>query len=95
MILTCDALVAAPLDVHAASPPSIPFLQPAAAVTRKILTHPSYVQAKRLSIYISMPTGELRTDDLVKDALENGKPATEASDLKCLSTRSVSARCTF
>lgn len=44
-----------------------------AAVTRKVLQHPWYQQAQRLSIYISMPTSELRTDAIVLDALAQGK----------------------
>lgn len=34
---------------------------------------PQYQNAKRLSIYLSMPKGELRTDGLVRHALESGK----------------------
>jgi len=43
------------------------------AVTDKILAHKDYINAKRLSIYISMPTAELRTDELVKQALRDNK----------------------
>lgn len=32
-----------------------------------------YQQAQRISIYLSMPTGELQTDGLIRDALGSGK----------------------
>ncbi|KAH8804963.1 hypothetical protein F5884DRAFT_797952 [Xylogone sp. PMI_703] len=32
-----------------------------------------YVQAKRIGVYLSMPTGEIQTDSIVRDALRNGK----------------------
>lgn len=38
-------------------------------VIAKILQHPIYKRAKRLSVYISMPTSELRTDAIIQDAL--------------------------
>ncbi|CAD6571094.1 MAG: hypothetical protein CYPHOPRED_004300 [Cyphobasidiales sp. Tagirdzhanova-0007] len=44
-----------------------------AAVTARVLAHPSYIAADRLSIYISMPTSELRTDDIVRHALSSHK----------------------
>lgn len=34
---------------------------------------PAYKDAKRLSIYLSMPNGELSTREIVRDALESGK----------------------
>jgi hypothetical protein len=42
-------------------------------VTRKILDSSWYSTAQNLCVYLNMPHGELRTDDLVKHALENGK----------------------
>ena len=38
-----------------------------------ILSLPQYAQAKRLSIYLSMPKSEAQTDLLVQHALKNGK----------------------
>lgn len=38
-----------------------------------ILSLPQYQKATRLSIYLSMPQGELRTDAIVRDALDKGK----------------------
>ena len=38
-----------------------------------ILSHPRYKAAKRLSIYLSMPTAEVQTDTIVRNALERGK----------------------
>lgn len=34
---------------------------------------PEYKSAKRISVYLSMPTGEISTKGIVKDALEQGK----------------------
>lgn len=38
-----------------------------------ILALPSYQNATRLSVYLCMPKGELRTDDIVKHALQQNK----------------------
>jgi 5-formyltetrahydrofolate cyclo-ligase len=38
-----------------------------------ILSLPQYKDATRVSIYLSMPTGEAQTDLLVRDALKSGK----------------------
>ncbi|KAE9967034.1 hypothetical protein BLS_004173 [Venturia inaequalis] len=38
-----------------------------------LLTIPEYTSSKTISIYLSMPTAEVQTSFLVKDALENGK----------------------
>ncbi|KAK9899974.1 hypothetical protein P389DRAFT_165071 [Cystobasidium minutum MCA 4210] len=43
------------------------------AVTKKILNDPIYQRAKRISIYISLPTSELRTDAIIQDALSQNK----------------------
>ena len=53
-------------------PPPLVRPRTAAAVTRKVLQHPWYQQAQRLSIYVSMPSSELRTDAIVLDALGQG-----------------------
>ncbi|QIX00958.1 hypothetical protein AMS68_006475 [Peltaster fructicola] len=39
----------------------------------KLLTLAQYQQAKSLSVYLSMPTGEASTDLIVRDALQAGK----------------------
>ncbi|KAH8656204.1 hypothetical protein BGZ60DRAFT_472849 [Tricladium varicosporioides] len=40
----------------------------------KTLTHfKPYQNAKRVGVYLSMPTGEIQTDAIVRHALENGK----------------------
>ncbi|KAK4544144.1 hypothetical protein LTR36_004642 [Oleoguttula mirabilis] len=38
-----------------------------------ITSLPQYRDAKRISVYLSMPTGEARTDAIVRDALDGGK----------------------
>jgi 5-formyltetrahydrofolate cyclo-ligase len=38
-----------------------------------VLALPQYQNARRLSIYLSMPHGEARTDKILRDALEKGK----------------------
>jgi len=43
-----------------------------AAVFRKLVEHPSYVRAKRISLYLHMDD-EVRTLDVLKHALEAGK----------------------
>ena len=43
------------------------------AVTAKVLAHPAYQNATRLSVYISMPKGELRTDAIVRHALDQSR----------------------
>lgn len=42
-------------------------------VQAKLLTLPEYKQANRLSIYLSMPKGEIFTRAIVLDALQEGK----------------------
>ncbi|GAB7364814.1 hypothetical protein MBLNU230_g5609t1 [Neophaeotheca triangularis] len=41
--------------------------------TDRLLSLPEYVKSKSLSIYLSMPTGELQTTQLLSSALEAGK----------------------
>ena len=45
------------------------YLLKATTVTSRVLTHPSYLNAKRISVYLSMPTSELRTDEIMRHAL--------------------------
>lgn len=45
----------------------------AVAVTKKVLGLPEYQNATRLSIYLSMPSGEVSTSSIVRDALNHGK----------------------
>ncbi|QSZ33777.1 hypothetical protein DSL72_005348 [Monilinia vaccinii-corymbosi] len=47
-------------------------MQSTAALHRLINFKP-YQQAKRIGIYLAMPTGELQTDAIVRHALESGK----------------------
>lgn len=45
----------------------------AANATKTLLSMPEYKAARRISIYLSMPGGELSTSSIVRDALEQGK----------------------
>ena len=42
------------------------------SVVRKLLEHPSYVEARSLSLYLNMDD-EVRTLDVLKHALDSGK----------------------
>ncbi|KAL3471846.1 hypothetical protein BJX99DRAFT_236690 [Aspergillus californicus] len=42
-------------------------------VASKLLALPEYQKAKRIGVYLSMPTGELSTTAIVQDALKNHK----------------------
>jgi 5-formyltetrahydrofolate cyclo-ligase len=42
-------------------------------VTRALLSMPEYQNAKRISVYLSMPSGEISTRSIVHDALKQGK----------------------
>ncbi|KAF7921396.1 hypothetical protein BELL_0079g00160 [Botrytis elliptica] len=44
-----------------------------AAVLHRLINFKPYQQAKRIGIYLAMPTGELQTDAIVRHALESGK----------------------
>lgn len=41
--------------------------------TASLLAMPEYRAAKRISVYLSMPTGEINTSGIVRDALAKGK----------------------
>ncbi|KAL8756343.1 MAG: hypothetical protein Q9199_003000 [Rusavskia elegans] len=43
------------------------------AATETLLSLPEYQSAKRISVYLSMPKGELSTRAIVTEALQNGK----------------------
>jgi 5-formyltetrahydrofolate cyclo-ligase len=45
----------------------------ASNVFNTLVTLPEYVAAKRISVYLSMPTGEVSTIPIVHDALDRGK----------------------
>ena len=45
----------------------------ASSAVRALLALPQYKSAKRLSVYLSMPTGEVATSEIVHDALKSGK----------------------
>ncbi|ORX98127.1 hypothetical protein BCR34DRAFT_607045 [Clohesyomyces aquaticus] len=40
---------------------------------KTLLSMPEYTTAKRISVYLSMPSGEISTSGIVRDALEQGK----------------------
>ncbi|WEW59578.1 5-formyltetrahydrofolate cyclo-ligase family protein [Emydomyces testavorans] len=42
-------------------------------VTKLLLSLPEYQAAKRLSVYLAMPSGEIQTADIVRDAFSKGK----------------------
>ena len=42
-------------------------------VFEKLIKLQPYMEAKRLGVYLSMPAGEIRTDAIVRHALESGK----------------------
>ncbi|KAH8691487.1 putative 5-formyltetrahydrofolate cyclo-ligase [Talaromyces proteolyticus] len=42
-------------------------------VTNKLFTLPEYLNAKRISVFLSMPYGEISTTRIVQDALARGK----------------------
>ncbi|KAL7006691.1 hypothetical protein EMMF5_003858 [Cystobasidiomycetes sp. EMM_F5] len=44
-------------------------------VIKKILQHPWYTNAKRVSVYTSMPHSELQTDKIIHDALTTSHPS--------------------
>jgi 5-formyltetrahydrofolate cyclo-ligase len=46
---------------------------PGSAVFKSILNFRPYQEAKRIAIYLSMPTGEIQTDAIVRHALGSGK----------------------
>jgi 5-formyltetrahydrofolate cyclo-ligase len=45
----------------------------ASAAVKTLLGMPEYKAAKRISVYLSMPSGEISTTKIVHDALEQGK----------------------
>lgn len=44
-----------------------------AQITAQILHHESFLNATRVSIYVSMDKGEVQTEELCRKALESGK----------------------
>ncbi|KAI1980093.1 hypothetical protein LOZ53_004747 [Ophidiomyces ophidiicola] len=42
-------------------------------ITKGLLSLPEYQAAKRLSIYLAMPSGEVQTAEIVRDAFKRGK----------------------
>jgi 5-formyltetrahydrofolate cyclo-ligase len=48
-------------------------ISPAQTILATLLHLPEYQQAKRISIYLSMPTAEVQTSTLVRHALSNNK----------------------
>lgn len=46
---------------------------PASRATRTLLAMPEYQAAQKISVYLSMPTGEINTSSIVRDALAGGK----------------------
>ncbi|KAJ5758424.1 5-formyltetrahydrofolate cyclo-ligase [Penicillium odoratum] len=47
--------------------------QQSGVATSQFLTLPEYQNAKNIAVYLSMPTGELSTGNIVRDALARGK----------------------
>lgn len=45
----------------------------ASSAVRPLLALPQYRAAQRLSVYLSMPTGEISTTEIVRDAMNAGK----------------------
>jgi len=43
------------------------------AIFKSVTSFKAYREAKRVGIYLSMPTGEVQTDAIVRHALESGK----------------------
>lgn len=41
--------------------------------TKALLAMPEYKAARRISVYLSMPNGEINTSNIVRDALDQGK----------------------
>ncbi|CDM28171.1 5-formyltetrahydrofolate cyclo-ligase [Penicillium roqueforti FM164] len=48
-------------------------IQQSSAATTNFLSLPEYQSAKSIAVYLSMPSGELSTNGIVKDALQQGK----------------------
>jgi 5-formyltetrahydrofolate cyclo-ligase len=46
---------------------------PASNATKTLLSMPEYKAARRISVYLSMPGGEISTSNIVRDALDHGK----------------------
>ncbi|TKA31380.1 hypothetical protein B0A50_02226 [Salinomyces thailandicus] len=53
------------------SPPSVS--EQSLCAQNLLITHPTYTAARSLSVYLSMPNGEARTNVLIRHALERGK----------------------
>jgi 5-formyltetrahydrofolate cyclo-ligase len=51
----------------------VPLTVAATHATNTLLAMPEYKAARRISVYLSMPTGEINTSNIVRDALEQGK----------------------
>lgn len=68
-----------------------------AALTQRILAHPTYQRATAVCLFLSMPTGEVRTDALLRDALAAGKrvfaPRIDPPAPKATSTPASSPSC--
>lgn len=45
----------------------------ASNATKTLLSMPEYKAARRISVYLSMPGGEISTSNIVRDALDHGK----------------------
>jgi 5-formyltetrahydrofolate cyclo-ligase len=48
-------------------------LRPGDAISKSVINLKPYQDAKRIGIYLSMPTGEVQTDAIVRHALQTGK----------------------
>ncbi|KAK4867210.1 hypothetical protein LT330_000720 [Penicillium expansum] len=52
---------------------NLPITSITSAATTRFLSLPEYQNAKSIAVYLSMPSGELSTTGIVKDALQRGK----------------------
>ena len=52
---------------------SVGVLLTAEKITAALVAHPAYCRASSVCIYVSMPTAEVATWDLCRDALRSGK----------------------
>ncbi|KAL8279142.1 hypothetical protein RQP46_008398 [Phenoliferia psychrophenolica] len=68
------------------------------AVTRHLLASPIYQRANNISIYLSTPSSEIQTDELIRESLSRGKrvfipycPAAEPTLMRMLKLSSLAA----
>lgn len=67
--VTSQSRLAFPLSIHQCKLSGAP----ASGAVKTLLSAPEYRAAKRISVYLSMPSGEISTVGIVHDALKQGK----------------------